>query len=419
MRIVLVNNYLFLKGGAERVFLDQADLFRRKGHEVFLFSQKDPANFQDPSEKWFPPGDGLRSKGLAAGPLGVLRFIYNRANREAFRGFLREVRPDLIHAHNLYGGLTTAVLDAAADEGIPWVLTLHDYKLISPSPNLMSREEPCRDCLVNPGTFRCVLRKCHRGSFATTTVYYSETWFNRHFRKYGSAAALIAPSSFMARKVIEAGWEKERVHVVPNALDPAFFEPSTGRGTYFLFAGRLSDEKGVAFLLESWKGVKGELVLAGEGESLDRYKKMTEGLSGVRFVGKKDPAQMKELFRNCMAVVVPSLWHENASMTVLEAMAHGKPVVATRMGGLPEQVQDGVNGFLVEPGDRTALVAALTQLTSEVGLVETLGKNARRIFEKQFDNEGYYSALLKVYENITVYCQNKPRFDFGLAGGKK
>jgi glycosyltransferase involved in cell wall biosynthesis len=400
MRLVFLNNLLYLWGGAEKVLLDQIGLFRAKGHQVFPFSQAHPLNRPEEQRAWFPPLNEYDRKSLAANIPRFFRFIYSRANRVAFRRFLEETKPDLIHAHNIYGGLTTAVLDGAKDAGIPVVLTLHDYKMISPSGILMSGNNPCRNCLERPGTFQCILNRCSRGSLAISFGAYWETWFNRKFHKYESVAAFVAPSRFMADTVAGMGVDRTRIHVVPNSLDPAQYSPGKEKGKYFFYAGRMYPEKGVETLLKCFSAQGAELVLAGEGRELASYRAQAAKYPNIRFLGKLGPEEIRRHYRDCIAVIVPSLWPENASMVVLEALACGKPVVASRIGGLPEQVQDGVNGLLFNPGDSEALGGIVSRLWSDRDLAERLGKNARRNFEERYSQDRYYDELMKVYGRV-------------------
>jgi len=252
------------------------------------------------------------------------------------------------------------------------------------------------------------LRRCHRGSFATTFAYYWETWFNSRFHKYDSVSAFIPTCRFLADKAIAVGCDPRKVFVVPNGLDPAPREKAKGPGKFFLYAGRLSEEKGLPVLIKAFPKDRGELVVAGDGTEEAAYKALAKGHSNIRFVGKQTHSQMRALYRDCLAVVMPSIWHENASMTVLEALANAKPVIATRMGGLPEQIQDGHNGFIYDPWDVESLSRILRRFLEEEGLAEGLGKNARQVFEERYTLERNYSLLMDIYECVMRERKKEP-----------
>jgi glycosyltransferase involved in cell wall biosynthesis len=400
MRLALVNNYLYYRGGAEKVFRDQKELFREKGHDVFLFSQNHIDNLPDENQSWFPRWSDPKKAGFITGLPRLLKFIYSHGNRKIFRRFLQRFQPDLVHAHNLYGGLTMAVIDAAVELDIPVVMTLHDYKMISPSPNLLSGIEPCRECLVHPGALNCVWKKCHRGNFKSTLAYYCETWFNRRFKKYHKVKTFIVPSQYMKNTITTAGVDPNVVKVVPNAIPLGPPPTFNVKGGYYFYAGRMSDEKGVRPLLEAFESFSGHLILAGDGPQMENYKKIAKGKNNIQFVGQLDQTRMDEHYRRCTAVVIPSLWPETSSMTALQAMANGKPVVASRVGALAEIVEDGVTGFLFEPGNVKQLTGLLKDLDSHKALAERMGENARVETEKKYSQERQYETLMGIYEMV-------------------
>ena len=399
MKLLLANNYFYNRGGAEKVFFGQKELFQRKGHKVFSFSQLHPDNLHDGHQHWFPPWSDPKRAGLIKAFPRFLKFVYSPGNRRLFRKYLQWTKPDLVHAHNLYGGLTTAILDAAADLGVPVVMTLHDYKIISPSPNLLSGNDPCRNCLVRPGTPECLLKRCHRGSWRSTFAYYWETWFNRRYRKYDSVKTFVVPSQFVGNMLVTAGLNPDRIRVVPNTVGSN--PPAAGeRGDYFLFAARMEDEKGVEILLKALDGFPAKLVLAGDGPRLKHYKGRAAGRNNIEFTGHLNPKRMEEHYQNCLAVVIPSLWPETSSMVALQAMSLGKPVVASRIGALSELVEEGVTGFLVEPGNAGQLARVLERLESEPGLAERMGTAAREMFEKRYSQDRQYQMLIEIYEGV-------------------
>ena len=400
LKIVYANNYLFPRGGAEKVLLDQKELFQRKGHSVSVFSQSHPDNLPDHNQGWFPFWSDPKQAGLIDGFPRFLKFVYSRENRRIFKGFLKNEKPDIVHVHNIYGGLTTALLDAARDMKIPIVMTLHDYKLVSLSPNLLSGVSPCQVCLDGPSNFTCLLKRCHRGSFKSTFAYFWETWFARQFRKYDSVRYFIVPSLSMKKKIVSMGVDPQKVIVVFNTVRTNPKGITKKQGNYFLFAGRLADEKGVGMLLETFREFDGNLVLAGDGPNIKQYKSLVENKKNIQFVGQLNPSEIEKYYLNCLAVIVPSIWPETSSMTSLQAMACGKPVVASRIGALTEIVEEGETGFFFEPGNRKQLSEILKRLTSENGLAKRLGDQALITFEKKYSQDQQYNTLLDIYEKV-------------------
>lgn len=399
LRVCMANNYLGARGGSERVMLDEMAWLWRQGHEALAFGRVPAGSAGEwPHGELLPPLlelDQFRGLGQLR---AAVRTIYNPATGRRFAQFLMRARPRLVHAHNIYSGLTTAVLDAARRAGLPSVVTLHDYKLVCPAYTMLSGGRPCTDC-VGHGFSRCVARRCHKGSLAVSLVSALEATFNQWAGQWRQARLLLCPSRFLRDQVIAHGYPSEQARWLPNGVDPAAYAPADEEAPYYLYFGRLSAEKGVGVLLAASRGVSLPLRIAGDGPERPRLEAQARaaGLK-VRFEGFQHGAALAELVRRAAFVVVPSQWHENASMAVLEAMAYAKAIVATRMGGLPEQVADGETGLLVEPGDPLALREAIARLAADPALRRKLGRAGRDRLEKEFSLARHGERLVSFYE---------------------
>ena len=206
---------------------------------------------------------------------------------------------------------------------------------------------------------------------------------------------VICPSRFMAEVLAEGGVNGPDLVVLPNAVcEP----PASARaeGGPFVVAGRLTAAKGVAVALEAARLAGVPMVIAGEGPLSDS---LAERFPEAKFVGLLDRDDLARLVSTATAVVVPSQWFENASMSVLETMAAGVPVIASRIGGIPEQVVDGREGLLVPPGDVDALAAAMRRLWDEPALAMAMGERARQTARERFAPAAHVDGLLGVYRN--------------------
>ena len=190
--------------------------------------------------------------------------MYDRQAARCFLRFLEAAKPDIVHAHNIYGGLTTSILDAARKQRVPVVMTLHDYKLICPSYLMLNRGAVCEDC--KGGRFiHCLLNRCHKESLTASGVYCLESYLNRWLHKYDTIRYFICPSMFSLRKHAEHGIPRDRLLHIPNFVNAIEQEPRYEDGGYALFVGRLSREKGIATLLAAAKGLDVPVRLAGDG----------------------------------------------------------------------------------------------------------------------------------------------------------
>lgn len=374
------------------------------GHEVVPFCRAHP---EDPAVKFsrhFPPHfDPSRLRPSVSGLRDLREFFYSRRAAEALAELLDDWHPALAHAHNIYGRLTGAVLDVLHRRGIPTVLTLHDYKVLCPSYLLLSHGQVCERCQGHK-FYHAFLQACHKGSRLSSTLYALESYLNAWRGSYRDKVGLfISPSMFLRDKMLEFGWPAEKVVAVPNFVDPDKFAPVYQPGDYFLYLGRLSAEKGVGTLLGAFKGLStgSQLKIAGTGPERSKLQVQAADDPRIEFCGHLSGAQLQQTVAGARALVIPSEWYENAPMSVLEAMAYGKPVLGADIGGISEQVQDGVTGRLFRAGDRNALHACLVEIQeAPVSRLVDMGKAARQRVESLYSPAVHYRHLVDVYSRV-------------------
>lgn len=398
LRIAMANNYLYLRGGAERVMFDEKRWLEQAGHEVVPFGQStDRDGVLDHADLFPPAVDSGSLRGLRK-LNGAVRVIRNGLAASRFALFLERVRPDIVHCHNIYGGLTTSILDVCRRMRVPCVLTLHDYKLTCPSYLMLHGGKICQRC-AGGRFWQCTATACHKHNLAASLVSTFEAYYNEWFRKYRRVDYLIAPSHFMVEKMLAHGLPAGKLLCIPNGIDPSQYVPSYEDGGYMLFLGRLSREKGVRTLIDAIAGTAVRIKIVGDGPEREQLASTVRerNLKNVSLEGYRFGMELTELVRGAMCIVVPSEWCENASMTVLEAMAYGKPIIASRVGGIPEQIEDGVTGILVAPRNSVELRAAILTLAEDRDGRIAMGRKARARLETCFSLQRHGESLRKVY----------------------
>jgi glycosyltransferase involved in cell wall biosynthesis len=233
------------------------------------------------------------------------------------------------------------------------------------------------------------------------------------------ADAVISLNAELTEELIASGIDVARVQRIPNGVDCAKFSPPSAHarrdararlgippdGGLVVFAGRLAEDKGVDYLLDAWRSIEqsfsGEprtLVVAGAEIGGNRYRQRGEReLRSARFLGRVPDVQ--PLLDAADVLVLPSL-SEGLSNIVLEAMATGLPVVATAIGGLSEQIENGVTGLLVGPRDVEALVQALTTVLRDPELRARMGAAARIRVEQRYSLVSMVDAYEDLYDQI-------------------
>lgn len=404
MNVLQVNKFLYRRGGAEAYMLDLTMALRQRGDRVELWGMHHPENpayryqaefvsevdFEDPPARW-------PERAHMAG-----RLLYSVGGRRRITRVIRDFRPDVVHTHNIYHQLSPSILAPAGRDGTAVLMTLHDYKLACPAYRFLNAEGICEAC-TGGRWYEATRRRCTRGMLMPSVLNTAEAYLHHGLRLYERHVDLfVAPSEFLARKVAAAGIPERKLRVLRNFCDVDRVAPRFG-GEDVVYAGRLSDEKGVATLVHAMASVPAvRLHVFGTGPAEESLRALAAERLGSRavFHGRKDACSVAEAMAGAACVAVPSEWYENCPMVVLEAFAAGTAVVGTDLGGLPELITGGVDGLLVPPGDPGALADAIAEITSDHALAEELGRNARKRAERDFRLEGHVDAIRNLYAEV-------------------
>jgi glycosyltransferase involved in cell wall biosynthesis len=405
MRIIQAHKFYRSFGGVDTCVAATETLLRARGHEVIPFAMSHPDNWPSEHADCFV-------REVDYGPFLELplwkqlwesgKILYSIEARRKFGALCNRVRPDLVHVHNIYHQISPSVLDEARARGIPVVQTLHDYHSLCPQCLLYAHDGVCEAC--RGGRYTMAVRKrCIRASLKGSLLHAIEAYLHRWMRIYERAVRLfISPSEFLRSKSIELGMPGDRIVVLPNFLEPQAPARQVGEEPFALYSGRLEREKGVWTLLRAARSIPGfRLKVAGQGRELEAIRSELEGEGGdrIELLGFLPPEANQELLRSCLFAIVPSECYENCSMSVLEAFAEGKAVVASRSGGIPEQVEHGGNGLLFEPGDAEGLQSAIRELWAAPERARRLGEAAGEKARNIYSPEYHYRGLMKIYRS--------------------
>ena len=401
--VLMVNKFLYRKGGAEMYMFELAEMLRHSGMHTSYFGMDDPRNADDKNAETFPSyvdfdePDGTRAKVRAVG-----RMLYSRDARSGMARMLARDHVDVAHLHNIYHQLSPSILGPLRDAGIPIVMTAHDYKLVCPVYTLTASGTLCTRC-VGGSPWNAALHRCNRGSISGSAAVALESAIHRRRGAYEPIDVLIAPSEYLRERLIDGGHNPERVEVVPNFADCEAFDPTQEPGDHVLYAGRLSHEKGIDVLINSVAGTSIRLRVAGDGPERDALERLAARTGAdVEFLGHLSRAGLRRELESALAVAVPSTWPENCPLIVLEAMAAGRAVVLSDVGGLPELARDGQEGLLVPAGDVRALRDALLTLQADHQFARRLGRAGRERAVVEFNPERHLVRILGIYRGLGV-----------------
>lgn len=400
--LLAINNYFYLRGGAESVFFEEMEIFKNDGWDVVPFSMKDEKNVESPWSQYFIDSlefENIRS--LPAKILAVPKIIYSNESKKKLSKLLQEVKPDIAHAHNVYHHISPSILQVLKKANIPTVMTLHDLKIACPAYRMLNDQGICEKCKGGKN-FNVLKNRCIKGSTLGSGVIMLESYLHMWLQSYAkNVDRFIVPSRFYRDKFIEWGWPAEQFVYVPNFVDTEQFKFSEKPGEYFFYFGRLSFEKGVGTLIKAALKTGVQLKVAGTGPDMEQLKKLVGGAKNIEFLGFLRGESLHDAIGGARAVVLPSEWYENAPISVMESYAMGRPVVGADIGGIPELIKPGVTGEIFPSGDIDALCGVLSRLDDEPDAnLTAMGRAGRQWMEDEFDRKVHLEMLLKVYRGV-------------------
>jgi glycosyltransferase involved in cell wall biosynthesis len=377
VRVLLLHSR-YLSGaasGENRVLDEEGRLLREAGHDVSVWAPE-------------PEVGGALANVRTAGSA-----IWSRRASRQVATMARRERIDVVHVHNLFPTLSPAVLRAARSSGAAVVMTLHNYRLMCLPANLLRDGRPCEDCVGRlpwPG----VVHRCYRDSALGSATLAASLGAGRGTGSFDAVTRFLAVSAFVRAKHVEAGIAPERILVKPNFTWPT--ERRTGPGEYFLFLGRLSEEKGVDAILRAAERSRGGCPLLVVGDGPDAEALRREAPENVTFRGQVGAPEVPAILARARALLVPSRWYEAAPRSIIEAYAAGVPVIASDIGALPEAVGENETGLLAPPDDSNAWAARMEELADDATSLR-LGDGAFARWEERFSPERGVRDLEEAY----------------------
>ena len=381
--------------GGERTYINSlVGLLRQNNHQVYFFRLSQDKNCQDEFNKIIIYQYKNKVQWFFAENVISFR-IYRMLRR-----YLKEVRPDIIHFHNIYKSTKSFLL---ACRGFKKIQTVHDFGSVCPLPVLTSKKNDFQMCL-GAGSFLCF----RRAGLKWQTILLDYGLFGSTWLKKKKIKNFICPSAKLADLLQKSGFKNVVFLPYFSDLAPSQSELKQNYSPEFLYVGRLTLAKGVDYLLKAFKITLNQLPnlklkIVGDGEEKDNLIKLAEKLNltkAISFTGAVERERLSTFYQNCLAVVIPSVWQEMFGLVALEAMSFGKPIVAFNSGALSEVVHDGVNGFLVKKFDVRALAAKMVELVQSPTLARKLGQNGQRFLRENFAKQMHLIKIVDLYKSL-------------------
>ena len=378
--MVQVNNWCRGRGGVEFAVEAMINLLEQKGVRVSVFaldSQKLAKNLKGKVHAFFSS-------------------FYSLSSRNMMRSLIKSVSPDIVHLHNIYPFVSPSILPECKRSGIPMVMSIHSHLLTCPTYYHLKNGKICEKC-IGGNEYWCVLKNCRDNIFESLS-YALRSAAARKLEVFKKNITLfIALTDFSKKRLVKSGLPEDRIVVLPNmtTIPCSGIDPSTGE--YIAFVGRFSHEKGIDTLLTSIGGLPQlSLRLAGDWSFMPKLVHMKP--KNAEFMGFLNRSQLVGFYRKARFLVIPSKCFEVCPLVISEAMSHGLPVIASRIGGLPELVEDGITGLLFEPGNSEELAEKMKLLWENQDLCRQMGQAGREKAIREYSDDIYHKRLIEVYD---------------------
>jgi glycosyltransferase involved in cell wall biosynthesis len=381
----MAHNYYQQPGGEDQVFKAESRLLERHGHSLFSLTRQN-SDINNMS------------------PVRVARnTLWNPQIYREIRQTIRRERIDVAHFHNTFPMVSPSAYYAARREGVPVIQTLHNFRILCPGSLLYREGRVCETCVTRSVPWPGVVHRCYRNSRIQTGMVTGMVSVHRMLRTWSNAVDVyIALTEFSRNKFVEGGFPPDKIALKSNFLDtdPGQADRGPNGGEYAFYAGRLTEDKGLQVLLDSWRELKShvQLRIAGTGPLLESVRSQADNIPGVQVLGATPHSQILDLMKHASMLIVPSLWYEGLPVTVVEAYATGLPVVASDLGSLKTLIKEGVTGLHFPAGDSRALARCVERMLSPDCDLRAMGANARAAFLRDHSPEVCYTTLMSIYE---------------------
>jgi len=420
MKIITASKFYYHRAGLESYMFKISETLRSFGHEIIPFSTNYRENIKTGYDSFFAEYIDLGGDEKISSydkVRALLKIFYNADARNKFSQLLDYTQPDLVWGFGIHRHLSPSIFMEAKKRSIPVIHRLSDYAIICPDSRLTKGDNSNCDGLLCPlkGYHNAIINRCVRQaspdnssknpSILASAVGAAELYLHNKFKFYvNNVDMFIAPSNFLRNIMIKSGIPEQKITHVPIYIDPAKYIPEFSSQPYFVYVGRLSREKGLPLLLNAMEKLRNhKLLIVGDGPQRAYLEQVKEqkNLDNVEFLGKLYGEDLNNVVKNSRFMVIPSTWYENSPNVTLEAYSLGKPVLAAKIGGIPEYVEENMTGLLYKHDYLEELAEKIDYLMSKSDLCNDMGKEARHIVESRYNPQNHYQQLMNVIHNVT------------------
>lgn len=394
MKVILVHNNFSITGGAEVFFHETARILKDNGHEVALFCSHEE-EIKSVWKDYFPKTIDYKKNKLHA-ILNFNEIIYSLKSKRSFANLVNDFKPDLVHVFGIYVKLTPSILHVCKKNKIPVLMSCNDYKHITPNYKLFpksSRKKSSQKVFINKQNLFNV------GNYIEFKFHEKMNIYRKNIDEF------LFASNFMAVET-EKHWGANtfKWSILKNPFNSLKYKPGRIDGNYYLYFGRLSKEKGVDILIKAAsENSHCKLKIVGDGPEKNNLIDLSKKLktNNIEFCGPLWGSELDKVLYGSRFTVVPSIWHENFPYVILQSFAMAKPVIGSRVGGIPELIKDNYNGLVYDFDNVNELASKIKFLWDNNSVAINMGQKAKLVSDKNFNDEVFYNNIINIYNKHT------------------
>jgi glycosyltransferase involved in cell wall biosynthesis len=347
--------------------------------------------------------DGTIAKVAAASSL----FHSNISSRRMAK-LLRTFHPDILHIHNWFPLISPSIISIASDAGVPVVQTLHNYRMICANGLLYRDGKVCDDCAGKAVPLSGILHRCYSDSRVGSALVSAAFSYHRFAHTWDNISTFIAVSAYQRALLVGGGIDPTQVAVKPNFVRESR-GPGDGSGGYALFAGRLTEQKGIRTVIKAWEEHRPgrPLRIMGDGPLVDEVRNKAAILPQVEYLGQRSANEVLQAMAGAKFLIFSSESYEPFPLAVVEAFSQGTPVLAANLESINELVSDGETGLRYMPGDAGDLAAKMKLIGADLSKYQAMRRECRAVYESRYTEGLNYKMLTGIY--AMAIESNRPR----------
>ena len=400
MKVLQVNKFLYPQGGAETYMFQLSNALKEQGIDIEFWGMQDKENIVEDTYNSFASNISYHDQSFVNILKNTGRTIYSANNKTKIAVVLDKFQPDIVHLHNYNFQLTPSILPEIKKRGIKIIQTIHDSQMVCPYHRLYNfqKNTTCTKCVT--GSFsNCIKDKCFDGSFLKSVVGAAESFYYHNLKYYEKNIDLfISPSIFLA-DLIKKRIKNKPFEIVPNFTDK-MQNIVKSEGNYYLYYGRISNEKGILELVDIFKDIDLQLIIIGKGDQEKELKNKIKNIPNINFLGSKKGNELFNYVANAKFVVQPSKWFENCPMTVIESFAYNTPVIAADHSGFKDLIHHQKTGFLLDFTKKNSIKEQLLKIDNKN--ITDLSDNIEQVYKNKLHKDIHVSKIMKIYNQIMI-----------------